>query len=146
MKATRLISIPRSAGFTLVEIMIVVAIIGLLAALAIPSFQKARIKSQNSAFMNDLRIIDGAINQCITETKKYPADVNEKIIPPELAPYLKGMDWSKPTPIGGYWDYDYNWGMTCGIGVMGPQRTAAEMAQLGNFIEYGGQYIQVIVP
>jgi len=135
-----------SLGFTLVEIMIVVAIIGLLSALAIPSFQKARINTQNSAFKNDLRIIDAAINQYIADHKGYPADVYEKIMPPELAPYLKGMDWSQPTPIGGYWDYDYNWGMTCGIGVYGVSRTAAEMAELGDFVQYNGQFIQVIVP
>jgi prepilin-type N-terminal cleavage/methylation domain-containing protein len=136
----------RAPGFTLVEIMIVVAIIGVLAALAIPSFQKARIKSQNNAFINDLRIIEGAINMCIMENKSCPADVNEMIMPPELAPYLKTMDWSKPTPIGGYWDYDRDWGMKCGIGVKDPSRTAAEMATLGNFTNFGGQYIVVIIP
>jgi len=146
MKNARSLPYPYSAGFTLVEIMIVVAIIGVLAALALPSFQKARINSQNSAFKNDLRIIDAAINQYIFDKKGYPADVNEMIMPPELAPYLKSVDFTKPTPIGGYWDYDYNWGMTCGIGVIGPGRTAAEMADLGNFIQYGGEYIQVIVP
>jgi prepilin-type N-terminal cleavage/methylation domain-containing protein len=146
MEKPHLISCRHSPGFTLVEIMIVAAIIGILAALALPSFQKARINSQNSAFKNDLRIIEGAINAYILDKKGYPADVNEKIIPPELAPYLKNMDWSKPTPIGGYWDYDYNWGMTCGIGVLGASRTAAEMAELGNFVQFGGQYILVIVP
>ncbi|MEI7881404.1 MAG: type II secretion system protein [bacterium] len=146
MKWYRSITCSYSPGFTLVEIMIVVAIIGLLAALAIPSFMKARINSQNAAFKNDLRMIDAAINQCIIDTKAYPADVNEKIIPQELVPYLKNMDWSKPTPIGGYWDYDHDWGMICGIGVYGPSRTDAEMAELGNFIKFGGQYIQVIVP
>ena len=147
MKKHHPLPYPHSAGFTLVEIMIVVAIIGVLAAFALPSFQKARINSQNTAFKNDLRIIEAAINQCTIDTGKYPADVNEKIMPPELVPYLPNMDWSKSTPIGGYWDYDYGWGMTCGIGVWGtPSRTAAEMAQLGTFMNFGGEYIEVIVP
>ena len=50
-------------GFTLVEIMIVVAIIGLLAAIAIPSFVSARTKSQTNACINNLRQIDGAKDQ-----------------------------------------------------------------------------------
>ena len=146
MKKERSLRCPRVSGFTLVEIMIVVAIIGVLTAIAIPSFQKARTNSRNAAFMNDLRIIEGAINTFSLEKGGYPADVNEKIIPPELVPYLTRMNWSNPTPIGGYWDYDYNWGMTCGIGVLGPSRSDAEMAQLGNFTQFGGEYIQVIVP
>jgi prepilin-type N-terminal cleavage/methylation domain-containing protein len=50
-------------GFTLVEIMIVVAIIGLLAAIGIPSFQKARENSRTKACINNLRIIDNAKEQ-----------------------------------------------------------------------------------
>src|SRR5271154_6871265 len=51
------------AAFTLVEIMIVVAIIGLLAALAIPGFVKARKQSQGRRIMNDCRQMDSAIDQ-----------------------------------------------------------------------------------
>jgi prepilin-type N-terminal cleavage/methylation domain-containing protein len=58
----------RKAGFTLVEIMIVVAIIGLLAAIAIPNFIKARATSQTNACINNLRQIDGAINEWALET------------------------------------------------------------------------------
>ena len=58
----------RKAGFTLVEIMIVVAIIGLLAAIAIPNFIKARATSQQNACINNLKQISGAIDEWALET------------------------------------------------------------------------------
>ena len=58
----------KSRGFTLVEIMIVVAIIGLLAAIAIPNFIRARQTSQTNACINNLRIIDAAKQQWGLET------------------------------------------------------------------------------
>jgi prepilin-type N-terminal cleavage/methylation domain-containing protein len=60
----------RKAGFTLVEIMIVVAIIGLLAAIAIPNFIKARTTAQQNACINNLRQIDGGKQQWALETNQ----------------------------------------------------------------------------
>ena len=64
----------RKSGFTLVDIMIVVAIIGLLAAIAIPNFVKARTASQTSACIANLKQIEGAIATWALEMKKVNTD------------------------------------------------------------------------
>ncbi|HEY2124591.1 MAG TPA: prepilin-type N-terminal cleavage/methylation domain-containing protein [Chthoniobacterales bacterium] len=58
----------RRGGFTLVEIMIVVAIIALLAAIAVPGFLRARKRTQASKILNDLRLTDSAVDQYAIET------------------------------------------------------------------------------
>ena len=55
-------SFQKQGGFTLVEIMIVVAIIALLAAIAVPGFLRARKRSQASRIINDLRLVDAAVD------------------------------------------------------------------------------------
>ena len=84
MKQTKSI---RKAGFTLVEIMIVVAIIGLLAAIAIPNFVKARATSQANACINNLRQIDAAANQYALEQKKTTGAAITMAT--DLTPYIK---------------------------------------------------------
>jgi prepilin-type N-terminal cleavage/methylation domain-containing protein len=76
----------RASGFTLVEIMIVVAIIGLLAAIAIPSFVRARQRTLATAVLNELRMVDAAKDQYGLENNK-AGDATASWA--DLTPYLK---------------------------------------------------------
>jgi len=75
-------------AFTLVEIMIVVAIIALLASIAVPGFLRARKRSQASRIINDLRLIDGALDMYAIENNKSTGN------PVNVA------DWTKYMKVG----------------------------------------------
>src|ERR1700694_5047561 len=78
----------RRGGFTLVEIMIVVAIIALLASIAVPGFLRARKRSQASRIINDLRLIDGALDMYAIETNKSSGNT------------VNVADWTKYMKVG----------------------------------------------
>ena len=93
-------SLSEGRGFTLVEIMIIVALVGLLAALAVPTFIQARKQSQGKRIVNDVRIIDAAINAWAMETGKSDGDAVDLAA---AAQYTKSGVISASDILGNSW-------------------------------------------
>jgi prepilin-type N-terminal cleavage/methylation domain-containing protein len=107
MRSKKTIKAPRLGAFTLVEIMIVVAIIGLLAAIAIANFMYVRSTSQANACINNMHQIDGAVTEWALEKGKKTGDPAPSLVT-DLTPYIKlNSSGSIPScPAGGIYIMD----------------------------------------
>jgi len=118
-------------GFTLVEIMVVVIIIGFLASLAIPAFQRARLNVQFTRFVNDARTFAAALETYYLETGIKPVDSGTGTLDPDFAPYVKAAAFLEPASIGGRWDIESDdSGIGLGVGTHGYTLSQDELLQL----------------
>jgi prepilin-type N-terminal cleavage/methylation domain-containing protein len=90
-------------GFSLVELMVVVAIIGILAAIAIPAFTNVQKRAVAARVVSDFYSINSAVHQYQMDNSYYPAPSGPGVQPPELYPYVKNsIRWAQP-------GLDYQW-------------------------------------
>lgn len=135
MENTRL---SRRCGFTLVEIMIVVVIIGLLMSLVIPAFQKVRRKALNATFIGDMRTFAGAAETYMLETGGYLEDSSSGAVPAGLEEYIRVAKWTDGTPLGGDWDMELDsFGIKAGFGVHAPTASKEQMEEVDEDFDDG---------
>lgn len=126
------------AGFTLVEIVVVVTIIGLLAAIAIPAFKKLKERSVNTLVFNELRVASGAVQHFVIEKGYWPTD-GAGGWPDEVLGYLPPPDrWHQPTPIGGTWAWALNSDNTlASIRINNPTAPLSQITNIDQMIDDG---------
>ena len=137
--------------------MVVVALVGLLAALAIPAFQKARIEGYASRLANDFRTFAGAFEVYALEVGTWPEDGQGNDLPASAEPYFKGTTWYQTAPNGGFWDWEVNRlgfvaavGLTEGYGLddaiydrLDEMIDDGDLSS-GDFQKKGGRYVYVL--
>lgn len=100
---------PRREGFTLVEIMIVVVIIGLLAALAVPAFMRIQAASRHTRIANDFRVFAQTFEVYNMEHGFWPSSAGAGVVPTLPSPMngqFRVETWQTKTAIGGAWNWD----------------------------------------
>ncbi len=93
-------------GFTLIEIMIVVFIIGVLAAIAIPAIQKQVRNARAASFVSDIRTLSNAAQQYALESGWWVPDYASGAFPAELDGYFSRRKFELGTTLGGVWDFE----------------------------------------
>ena len=126
------------SGFTLVEIMIVVVIIGILAAMAGVAFKHVRERSVATRVANDLRVFADAFQTYTLEVGSYPADVGPATVPAGMGEYLNASIFTSETPAGGRYDWDEGvFGITAAVSVMSTTIGAETILMIDEILDDG---------
>ena len=93
-----------NSGFTLVEILIVVVILGILAAIVVPAYSSFSSDAEKNAFITDLRSFISAAEYYRSKTGDFLAEADPATAPDGWEAYVDIRKWARPTPIGGRWE------------------------------------------
>jgi len=140
--------------------MIAVALIGMLAAIAIPAMRHQQQRAQNARFVNDLRIFAAAFETYTTKNGHWPADAVAGVVPAGMSGELRDADWTvASTSIGGQWDWDYkSVAFTACISVHPVTLSPEQMVEINRMIDDGnlatgnfrmtsaGYYVYILQP
>jgi prepilin-type N-terminal cleavage/methylation domain-containing protein len=140
--ATPPVSFARPKGFTLVEIMVAVVIIGVLAALAIPAFQRTQRASRNARAINDLRVFVQAFEIYNTQHGGWPDTAAPGVMPTlpnSIADILRAASWQGTTVLGGQWQWDNALGSAgdAGVCVVGVTALDPQLTELDAKLDDG---------
>ena len=125
-------------GFTLVEIMIVVVIIGILAVMAGVAFKHVRERAVATAVANDLRVFADAFQTYALENGDYPADVGPATLPSGMEEYIKSSLFTSKTPAGGRYDWDEGvFGLTAAVSLRNPTVGSDTILEIDKAIDDG---------
>ena len=113
----------KRSAFTLIELMIIVAILTNVLLVALPAFIRSRNMAQNTRYISDLRTIAGAFEMYAAENNNYPPTATASVVPTGMAVYLKNIPYTARNAIGGQWYWTYN----------GPSLPAAIVGSLSPF-------------
>jgi len=127
-------------AFTLVEILIVVVILGVLAAVVVPSFANATEPARQSTFVTNMKSFADAVQIHRARNGSYPDDGVSGELPPDLEELINPDEWEGVTPIGGVWDTEDVAG-DYGIGIhfdgTGETRDIAYMTEIDELFDDG---------
>jgi prepilin-type N-terminal cleavage/methylation domain-containing protein len=130
-------AIHRSRGFTLVEIMIVVVIIGLLAAMALPAFKRVQRSAVSKRYLNDVRVIRDGAERYAMENGNFPPNGTASLHV-ALQTYVPAAMFTATTPLGGVWDWDYEQnGFTASVSVYQFTATDEQLLDIDRTIDDG---------
>jgi len=97
----------RVSAFTLVEISVVVTLLGLMIAMALPAYRHVTLRSKAAAVLNDIRVFSTAFQTYSTQHGAWPATGSPGVVPPSIADSISS-NFARPTPIGGHYEWDYD--------------------------------------